>query len=75
MAKITTTDYTRKLDSAGRMVIPSKLRDTLGLCTGDELEFYLVEEDGRTYLAVECPKMESEIERAKRVLREAGIQI
>ena len=61
MAKITTTDYTRKLDSAGRMVIPSK--------------FYLVEEEGRTYLAVECPKMESEIERAKRVLREAGIQI
>lgn len=72
---MTKTEYSRKLDSAGRLVIPSKLRDTLGLCTGDELEFYIIEEDGRTYLAVECPKMESEVERAKRVLREAGIQI
>lgn len=70
---MTKTEYSRKLDSAGRLVIPSKLRDTLGLCTGDELEFYIIEEDGRTYLAVECPKMESEVERAKRVLREAGI--
>lgn len=72
---MTKTEYSRKLDSAGRLVIPSKLRDTLGLCTGDELEFYIIEEDGRTYLAVECPKMESEVERAKRVLREAGIEI
>lgn len=72
---MTKTEYSRKLDSAGRLVIPSKLRDTLGLCTGDELEFYIIEEDGRTYLAVECPKMESEVERAKRVLREAGFQI
>ena len=70
---MTKTEYSRKLDSAGRLVIPSKLRDTLGLCMGDELEFYIIEEDGRTYLAVECPKMESEVERAKRVLREAGI--
>lgn len=70
---MTKTEYSRKLDSAGRLVIPSKLRDTLGLCTGDELEFYIIEEGGRTYLAVECPKMESEVERAKRVLREAGI--
>ena len=42
---------------------------------GDEYEFSIHEHKGRTYLCVECFHKENEIERAKRVLREAGIQV
>jgi hypothetical protein len=42
---------------------------------GDEYHFYVHEIEGRTYLCVECFRKENEIERAKRILREAGIQV
>ena len=42
---------------------------------GDEYIFYTHEHDGRTYLCVECFRKENEIERAKRILAQAGIKI
>lgn len=69
------TEFCRRVDSSGRLVIPSKLREQLKIESGDEYTFYIHEENGRTYLCVECFRIEDEIEKAKRVLREAGIQV
>lgn len=67
------TEYSRRLDSSGRLVIPSKLREELRMEVGDEYSFFIHEVNGRTYLCVECFRKEDEIERAKRVLKEAGL--
>ena len=69
------TEYSRRLDSSGRLVIPSKLREELKMETGDEYTFFIHEHEGRTYLSVECFRKEDEIERAKRILEQAGIKI
>jgi bifunctional DNA-binding transcriptional regulator/antitoxin component of YhaV-PrlF toxin-antitoxin module len=42
------TQSSRRLDSIGRLVIPSKLREQLSLESGDECEFYIHEEKGVT---------------------------
>lgn len=67
------TEYSRKMDSGGRVVVPVQLRDKLDLRPGDEIVFYLHEYEGKTYLCVECPRVENEIEKAQRILREAGL--
>jgi bifunctional DNA-binding transcriptional regulator/antitoxin component of YhaV-PrlF toxin-antitoxin module len=69
------TEYSRRLDSSGRLVVPSKLREELKMEVGDEYAFYIHELNGKTYLCIECFRKEDEIERAKRILREAGIQV
>lgn len=69
------TEYSRRLDSSGRLVIPSKLREELRMEVGDIYDFFIHEQNGKTYLCVECFRKEDEIERAKRILAEAGIQI
>ena len=69
------TEYSRRLDSSGRLVVPSKLREELRMEVGDEYAFFIHEQDGKTYLCVECYRKENEIERAKRILAEAGIKI
>lgn len=63
------------MDSTGRVVVPSALREQLSLRTGDECDFFIHEHEGETYLCIKCPRVENEIEKAKRVLREAGIAI
>jgi AbrB family looped-hinge helix DNA binding protein len=69
------TEYSRKVDSNGRIIIPSQLRDELDIRPQDILDFFVHEHDGRTFLCVECFRIEDEIERAKRILREAGIKL
>lgn len=69
------TEYSRKVDSNGRIIIPSQLRDQLDIRPQDLLDFFIHEENGRTYLCVECIRVEDELERAKRILREAGIEV
>lgn len=70
-----TTQETRKMDSAGRLVVPSGLRSELNLNTGDICEFFIHEHEGDTYLCIKCPNVLNKIEEAKRILREAGITI
>lgn len=48
-------NYVRKVDTLGRVVIPSKLRDKFGIEAGDELEFYSTVVDGIRYLCFACP--------------------
>ena len=67
------TEYSRKMDSGGRVVVPVQLREKLDLRQGDEIAFFLHEHEGKTFLCIECPRVEDEITKAKRVLREAGL--
>ena len=69
------TEHSRKVDSNGRVIIPSQLRDELDIRPGDLLEYCILKHEGRTFLCFECPRVEDEIEKAKRILREAGISI
>lgn len=69
------TEYSRKVDSNGRIIIPSQLRDELDIRPGDTLDFFIHEHDNRTFLCIECFRVEDEIERAKRILQEAGIKV
>lgn len=69
------TNQSRKLDSTGRVIIPSDLRNELNISTGDMCEFFVHEYEGDTYLCIKCPNVLNKIEEAKRILREAGIEI
>lgn len=69
------TEYARKVDTNGRVIIPSQLRDQLDIRPGDAVEFFIHEENGKTYLCIECYRVEDEIEKAKRVLEAAGFSL
>lgn len=67
------TTFSRKLDSMGRLTIPIRLREEVGLIIGETYDFYkLVEKDGTTYLCIKCGDPLAE---AKRKLAEAGYSI
>ena len=72
LARMQDTQHARKLDSSGRLVIPARLREELGLQVGDLCQFYLHQENGKRYL---CIEVENEIERAKRMLEANGYQV
>ena len=69
------TEFSRKMDSTGRVIIPSPLREELSLKPGDACDFFIHEHNGDTYLCIKCPQVLNKIEEAKRVLREAGFEI
>lgn len=69
------TQYARRLDTSGRLVIPSKLREELGLTIGETYVFFKHEENGKIYLCIECPEQETEIEKAIKLLQANGIKI
>lgn len=70
------TGYSRKLDSTGRLVIPTKLRDQMGLITGQEYQFYTMEDDtGRKFICIECPGIdEKTLEEARRIVQKYGMK-
>lgn len=68
------TEYSRKLDTCGRLVIPSKLREAMRLEVGENYPFFTtVDEEGQSWLCIPCPGTGTEIDKAKRLLKEAGI--
>ena len=70
------TGYSRKLDSTGRLVIPTKLRDQMGLIAGQEYQFYTMEDDtGRKFICIECPGIdEKTLEEARRIVQKYGMK-
>ena len=67
------TEYSRKLDTVGRLVIPSKLRKEMRLELGEEYPFYTgVDEHGQSWLCIACRGVETEVDKAKRILEENG---
>jgi AbrB family looped-hinge helix DNA binding protein len=43
---------TRKVDALGRVSIPKSLRDRLDIAAEDEMEFFMMEYQGRRYVAL-----------------------
>ena len=64
------TKYERRIDSAGRILLPIRLREELGLEVNTSCKFYKHVHDGKLYLCIECPDydLQSEIEKAKQLL-------
>ncbi len=69
------TGFGRKLDSSGRLVIPIRLRERLRMNDGQVYQFFIHEENGKTYLCVECPEVKDEITNALEVLKRNGFLI
>ena len=42
----------RKIDNLGRIVIPKGLRDRFGIKNNDELEYYVMECEGKKYICL-----------------------
>jgi bifunctional DNA-binding transcriptional regulator/antitoxin component of YhaV-PrlF toxin-antitoxin module len=51
---MTPSKYSRKIDTMGRIMIPSKLREKYSINTGNEYIFYTEESDGHVYLCIDC---------------------
>lgn len=73
------TPYARTLDSAGRLIVPAKLRTILGLKAGDTFVYYTTIVDGKIYLCIKCEdaiqQEERDLEWAIKILSEHGIDI
>ncbi len=71
------TSFSRKLDTSGRIMIPVKLREELGLETGKEYYFLVHEEGGRKYICIDCgPAITSEsLEKAMQIIQQSGMKI
>lgn len=54
-------------------MLPAKLRRKYGMNDKFLCELFEITIDGDTFLAIKCPHQETEIEKAQRVLKEAGI--
>ena len=67
------TKYARRLDSSGRLVIPIRLREELGLEIGETYTFYKQEIDGEIYLCIKCG--EDPVTKAKKLLAEKGYEV
>lgn len=69
------TTFSRKLDSMGRIIIPIRLREQMGLKNGIEYPFFIHEQDGHRYICIECPGSDAKIEEAFMVLKQAGYDV
>lgn len=69
------TGYSRKLDSTGRLVIPTRLREQMGLIIGHEYSFYTLEDDnGRKFICIECPGIDANtLAEARRIVAKFGM--
>ena len=69
------TGFDRKMDSSGRLVVPVKLRERLRMSEGFVYQFFIHEENGKTFLCVECPEIQDEVTNALEVLKRNGFLI
>lgn len=66
--------YSRKLDAMGRIMIPVRLRDQLGLITGKEYSFEVRQIDGRNYICIDCG-LNTELKEAMKLVQNAGLKV
>ena len=68
--------YIRKLDSMGRIMIPIRLRESLGMVTGREYPFSVMEKDGRRYVCIDCgPVDTTDLEAAIKLIEDSGLKV
>lgn len=68
------TTYARKLDSMGRIMLPSKLREEMGLIPGETYEFFTHTEGGRNYICIDCGS-NSKLDAAIKLVQEHGMKV
>ena len=66
--------YSRILDASGRIMIPIRLRDQLGLVVGREYTFEIRQINGRNYICIDCG-MNTELEEAMKLVQNAGLKV
>lgn len=70
------TSYVRKLDSMGRIMIPIRLREALGLTIGKDYEIQVFTMNGRKYVGIDCgPVEETDLAAAIKALEDAGFSV
>ncbi len=70
------TKYSRKLDGSGRIMIPIRLREEMGLTSGTEYDFFTHEIDGRRFICIECPSItQAKLEEAMQIIQASGMKI
>ena len=50
------TTYARKVDAMGRITIPIRLREEMGIEIGKNYEYFKLNLNGKEYLCLECPE-------------------
>lgn len=68
------TKYDRKIDSTGRLLIPVKLREKLGIEPNMDVTFYTHLENGKMFLCIECPEFSSKIAEARALLDSLSVE-
>lgn len=74
--KVEETTFFRRIDTAGRIIIPSKLRTTYNISEGTELQYHIICDDDNTYyLAVKVkePTQEAEAEEVNKLIEKYGL--
>lgn len=71
------TGFSRKLDATGRIMIPIKLREQMGLTAGQVYYFTTVEENGRKYICIDCGSVSptTPLEEAVRIVEASGLKV
>lgn len=74
---MTETQFSRKLDSNGRIMIPVKLREQMNLNPGQVYYFSTLEANGRKYICIDCgPAISNEeLDKAMQIVQASGLKV
>lgn len=58
-------------------MIPSKLREQMGLVPGKEYSFYIHEQEGKRFICIDCgtPETNISLEQAMQIVQANGLKI
>ena len=71
------TTFSRKLDSTGRIMVPIRLREQMGMQVGQIYSFSTLEMNGRKYICIDCGAAVSdeELNRALQLVQSQGMKV
>ena len=74
---MTHTQFSRKLDESGRIMIPVKLREQMQLKPKETYHFSTLEENGRKYICIDCGPIisNSDLDKAMQIVQASGLKI
>lgn len=71
------TTFSRKLEKSGRLMIPIKLREQMGMIAGKEYYFFTTIENGRKFICIDCGPEISDVtlKQAMKIIQASGMKI
>lgn len=71
------TQYARKLEKNGRLMIPIELRKQMNMVPSKEYSFYTCVDDGRKFICIDCgPEIDdAALKQAIQIIQESGMKI